>query len=178
MKRGYVKTSPYFFRLIKIAMAVMLLTLLVLAALVPAPLQEQADIARVPNPVKSAWFLLWIQELVSYSKYQIYLVLVLAACFLGLPWLSPGAPVEQASWFARKRQAVSFAALALFEVPIGSSSPPSDSIRLLPAPSGPAGQRRQGLLPQVPPFPLSLSGQLRGLPPWRSTIGSAAHRAP
>ena len=41
--------------------------LLLLAALVPAPLETPADPAHAPNPAKSAWFLLWIQELVSYS---------------------------------------------------------------------------------------------------------------
>lgn len=114
MKRGYVKTSPYFFRLIKVALALTLLVLLVLALLIPSPLQEQADIARVPNPVKSAWFLLWIQELVSYSKYLIYLVLALAACFLALPWLSRGTPAQHARWFARERLAINCAALAVF----------------------------------------------------------------
>lgn len=113
MKRGYVKSSPYFFRMIKTSMALLVCALLVLAALVPAPLQEQANIARVPNPVKSAWFLLWIQELVGYSKYLIYLVLALTASFLALPWLGKGAPSEKACWFPRERLPVTVAALAV-----------------------------------------------------------------
>ncbi|QWV93301.1 cytochrome B6 [Geomonas oryzisoli] len=111
MKRGYVKSSPHFFRLIKIALALTVLVLMVLAALVPAPLQEQANLARVPNPVKSAWFLLWIQELVSYSKYLIYLVLALVAGFLALPWLSRPAPSQCACWFPRGSRVVTCAAL-------------------------------------------------------------------
>jgi len=114
MKRGYVKSSPHFFRLIKISMALLVCALLVLAALIPAPLQEQANIARVPNPVKSAWFLLWIQELVSYSKYLVYLVLALAGAFLALPWLPKGPPPEKGCWFPREELPISIAALAVF----------------------------------------------------------------
>lgn len=114
MKRGYVKSSPHFFRPVKIAFALTVLLLLALAFILPAPLQEQANLARVPNPVKSAWFLLWIQELVSYSKYLIYLVLALAVSFFALPWLALGAPPEGASWFARKRRVLDLLALAVF----------------------------------------------------------------
>ena len=71
------------------AMAAFVTAVLLLAAVVPAPLQEQADPGRVPNPVKSAWFLLWIQELVSYAASLANLVLLLALLTLLLPWL-PG----------------------------------------------------------------------------------------
>ena len=114
MMRGYVRSSPYFFRLIKISMAVLILVLLVLAVFITAPLQEPANIARVPNPVKSAWFLLWIQELVSYSKYLIYAVLVLAAGCILLPWLAGQGNKEHAVWLQRDRLLVNFATLAAF----------------------------------------------------------------
>jgi hypothetical protein len=113
MMRGYVRSSPYFFRLVKISMTLLILALLVLAALVPAPLQEPANLARVPNPVKSAWFLLWIQELVSYSKYLIYAVLGLAATFTLLPWLSGKQIREQAVWLGRDHLPASICALVL-----------------------------------------------------------------
>lgn len=113
MKRGYVKSSPHFFRPVKISMLLLVAALAGLAWLIPAPLQEQADIARVPNPVKSAWFLLWIQELVSYSKYLIYLVLALTPLFLFLPWLATGTPAAKASWFPREHRLVAMVALAL-----------------------------------------------------------------
>ena len=116
MMRGYVRSSPGFFRLIKIAMALLILLLLVLAALVPAPLQEPANLARVPNPVKSAWFLLWIQELVSYSKYLIYAVLALAAGLTMLPWLGGEGGPQHAAWLGREQLPVSVAALAAFVV--------------------------------------------------------------
>ena len=98
MRQGYIKSSPHFFRLLRLAVVIFTAALLVLAALIPAPLQEQARIASVPNPVKSAWFLLWIQELVSYSEYLINPVIVLAAFFLLLPWLPRLKPAEKARW--------------------------------------------------------------------------------
>jgi hypothetical protein len=116
MMRGYVRSSPVFFRLVKIAMALLVLVLLILAALVPAPLQEPANIARVPNPVKSAWFLLWIQELVSYSKYLIYAVLALAAGLTMLPWLAGEGGPGHAAWFGREQMPVSVVALAAFVI--------------------------------------------------------------
>ena len=114
MMRGYLKSSPHFFRLIWIAMALLLAVLLVLAALIPAPLQEQADLARVPNPVRSAWFLLWIQELVSYSKYLIYAVLALASCFFLLPWLPQKPPADHAAWLSQERLALNTLSLLIF----------------------------------------------------------------
>lgn len=114
MTRGYLKSSPYFFRIIKIAWVVSTSCLLVFAALLPAPLQEPADLARVPNPVKSAWFLLWIQELVSYSKYLIYAVLALSAGMLLLPWLPGQSKSDRAAWLGRGHLGVAAAALATF----------------------------------------------------------------
>ena len=98
-------------------MTLLILVLLVLAALILAPLQEPANIARVPNPVKSAWFLLWIQELVSYSKYLIYAVLAMAAGCILLPWLSSGqGSNEQATWLHKDRLPVNVITLAAFIV--------------------------------------------------------------
>lgn len=112
MMRGYVRSSPYFFRRIKIAMLLLILVLLFLAALIPAPLQEPANIARVPNPVKSAWFLLWIQELVSYSNYLIYTVIALAAACILLPWLPGQVRIKHAAWLQRERLPVSIVTLS------------------------------------------------------------------
>jgi hypothetical protein len=109
--RGYLKSSPVFFRLIKISMALLILVLLILAALIPAPLQEPANLARVPNPVKSAWFLLWIQELVSYSKYLVNLVLALVVGLIMLPWLTRQQSPEHAEWLRRDQMAVNLVAL-------------------------------------------------------------------
>lgn len=98
--RGYVKSSPTFFRLILIAMSFGGALLLILAYCIPAPLQEQGSIAVVPNPVKSAWFLLWIQELVGYDKRLIYGVALLALIGLALPWIS-GYRCNHAGWLRK-----------------------------------------------------------------------------
>lgn len=99
MKSGFVKSSPHFFRLISRSFWLLVAALLTLAAFVPAPLQTAADPASTPNPVKSAWFLLWIQELVSWSRFMIWPVMLLCAvCFL-LPWLPGQVRVHHARWF-------------------------------------------------------------------------------
>lgn len=107
MKNGFVKSSPHFFRLITRSMYALTALLLLLAALIPAPLQEMADPARTPNPAKSAWFLLWIQELVSWSRFMIYPVLLLACLFLLLPWLPAVPRIHRAVWFPREQWPVS-----------------------------------------------------------------------
>ncbi len=107
MKNGFVKSSPVFFRLIVLSMYTCVVSLLLFAALIPAPLQEQANPAVTPNPAKSAWFLLWIQELVSWSHLMIYPVILLAGLFLLLPWLPVGTHLHRASWFPRELKSVS-----------------------------------------------------------------------
>lgn len=107
MKNGFVKSSPHFFRLITRSMFALATSLLLLAALIPAPLQEQANPAFTPNPAKSAWFLLWIQELVSWSRYMIYPVMLLGCLFLLLPWLPVGPRIHRAGWFPREQRTVS-----------------------------------------------------------------------
>ncbi len=107
---GYVPSSPVFFRLIRRSMAVFVAALCALAALFPAPLQEPADIGKVPNPAKAAWFLLWIQELVSYSRNLVYAVALVAVFLLALPYTRWGA----ADGPERSRRAVAALALAVF----------------------------------------------------------------
>ena len=78
----YVRSSPHFFRPVARAMLLGIGVLLLVSALVPAPLEPPADPAHAPNPAKSAWFLLWIQELVSYSTLAIYVAIALALAVL------------------------------------------------------------------------------------------------
>ena len=113
MKNGFVKSSPVFFRLIIRSMYGLAAMLLLLAALSPAPLLEQANPAVTPNPAKSAWFLLWIQELVSWSSFMIYPVMLLGCLFLALPWLPAGARIHKASWFPREQKTISAATVIL-----------------------------------------------------------------
>jgi hypothetical protein len=106
----YVKSSPHFFRPVTRSMLLGLAALLALAALVGAPLETPADPAHAPNPAKSAWFLLWIQELVSYSTRAIYVAVLLAAFLVALPWLRLP-KLEHARWLPREHRPV--AALVL-----------------------------------------------------------------
>jgi len=111
---GRVPTAPHFFKLIKRAFVVGAAALLLLALAVPAPLQGPADPGRVPNPVKSAWFLLWTQEIVSYSKELVYLLLLVFVAFLLLPWLPGTRPSNRASWFPRDQWPATLLTLAAF----------------------------------------------------------------
>jgi hypothetical protein len=107
----YVKSSPHFFRPVGRSMLLALAVLLLLAALVPAPLETPADPAHAPNPAKSAWFLLWIQELVSYSTLAIYVAVGLAVFLVALPWL-PVPKLERARWLPPEHRLLAVAVLA------------------------------------------------------------------
>ncbi len=110
---GYIPSSPVFFRMIRRAMAAFIAAVCVLAAFIPAPLQEPGNIAKAPNPAKSAWFLLWIQELVGYTRHSIWLVVAVAFAFLALPYTRLGGRGGEAE---KSRRIVAAAALFLFAV--------------------------------------------------------------
>lgn len=118
MKRTYLKSSPHFFRPVWRAFWLGTVLLLLLAALIPAPLQEPASLSKVPNPVKSAWFLLWIQELVSYRLWLIYPLIGIGLLFIVLPWLQRDLP-EQARWFGRTHRLQAVLVLCLFVLIVG-----------------------------------------------------------
>ncbi len=107
-----VPTSPHLYRLIKRALLVAVPVLLIAAVFIKAPLETIADPAHSPNPAKSAWFLLWIQELVSHGTAWIYAVLVLALLFVFLPWLRPG-EASRAAWFQPGDRLVGVVVLAI-----------------------------------------------------------------
>lgn len=110
---GFVSSDPHLFRPLKRALLGGLALLLLLAALAPAPLEIAADPAHPPNPAKSAWFLLWIQELVSYDTRAIHAALALAVLLVALPWL-PIRGVEHASWFPRAERPLAAFVLLVF----------------------------------------------------------------
>jgi hypothetical protein len=112
--KEYVKSSPVFFTLIRNAMAAGIVVVLVLAALFPAPLLEPADFSDVPNPSRAAWFLVWTQEMVSYSKYAVYPMLAVGAVFACLPWLPGTKRAERARWFAPEQKWVSILTMVVF----------------------------------------------------------------
>jgi len=113
-----VPSSPHFFRLIRRGLLVVAVFLLAAAWLVPAPLETAADPTRPPNPAKSAWFLLWIQELVSHGTVWMYGVLLLAGLLVALPWLRRE-PAARAAWFQPGERVVSAAIVALFALVVG-----------------------------------------------------------
>jgi hypothetical protein len=109
-----VPSSPFFFRLVKRAFVALVALLLALASFVPAPLQGPADPSRVPNPVKSAWFLLWTQELVSWSKELVNPMLLLLIAFAALPWWPGTREAKRARWFPGGQLPATLLILAAF----------------------------------------------------------------
>ena len=111
--KGYIKSNPTFIRMIVRSLLATVAIMLLLSWFIPAPLQEQGSLAIVPNPVKSAWFLLWIQELVSYDKRLIYAVALFFALFLCLPWLCSYRP-ERAGWMLKGNRLIAVLSLSAF----------------------------------------------------------------
>lgn len=92
-------------------MAVLIVALLLLAMFIPAPLQAPGNLSQAPSPAKAAWFLLWIQELVGYSTYMIYAVMLVGGYFLLLPYL-PGSPeATKAEWLPKDQIGVNIITL-------------------------------------------------------------------
>ena len=114
--KDYIQSSPFFFRVIAISMGLLVAILVILAIFIPAPLDGPADITNVPNPIKSAWFLLWTQELASYSNYLIYPIIFLGLYFLLLPYL-PGSPeCKRAKWLQKDQRPISILTITIFFV--------------------------------------------------------------
>jgi len=112
--KDYLPSSPHFFRIIKIAMVLLVGVLLVLAMVIPAPLDGPADIAQTPNPAKAAWFFLWIQELASYSKYLIYMTILIGLFFLLLPFIPGISEANQAKWLPKDQQWINIVTVIIF----------------------------------------------------------------
>lgn len=85
--------------------------LLILPLFFPAPLEEPANRAQPPNPSKAAWFLLWIQELISYSENLVYSLVPVGGYFFFLPYISRGGPPARAEWFPGDRKATNLITL-------------------------------------------------------------------
>ena len=104
--KKYLLSDPAFFKLIKQTFAAVVTVVVLLAAVLPAPLQAPANIATVPNPSRAAWFLVWMQELVSYSTSAIYAVIVVGGLFVLLPWLPGIKAAQTARWLPADQRVV------------------------------------------------------------------------
>ncbi len=70
--------------------------------------------SQAPNPAKAAWFLLWIQELMGYSKHLIYAVLLAGVYFFLLPYLPKSPQATKAQWLPRDQMWVNIITLLFF----------------------------------------------------------------
>lgn len=93
----YIKSNPYFFKIIGISSIVLIMFMLSCSIFFDAPLEEKAEPYNAPNPSKSAWFLLWTQELASYGSYYIYIIIFLFIFYMILPFVVKKTP-EHAMW--------------------------------------------------------------------------------
>lgn len=87
---------------------------MLLSAFIDAPLLERGNINYSPNPAKSAWFLLWIQELVSYSIYNIYLLLLLLLFYILLPRIRGKGRTYLAMWFPNDDRFIAFLTIVIY----------------------------------------------------------------
>ena len=84
---GTIKTN-YFYKYAVKVFFITLFIVAVLSAIIGSPLGFPADPFTPPNPAKSAWFLIWIQELVSWNKYFFYFIPVSILFYFFLPEIS------------------------------------------------------------------------------------------
>ncbi|PLX68971.1 MAG: hypothetical protein C0603_04605 [Denitrovibrio sp.] len=71
-----------------ILFVVMFMSVIILSIFIGAPLTLEADPTTPPNPAKSAWFLLWLQEIVSWRTWYINFVMLVYITMFFLPELS------------------------------------------------------------------------------------------
>jgi len=102
--------------MIKRALVLLIGVLLLLAFIVPAPLQNPGNLEKSPNPAKAAWFFLWIQELVSYSTHLIYVIMLAGLGFFLLPYLPGISEAKQAKWLPKDQQWINIVTLIIFLV--------------------------------------------------------------
>lgn len=91
--------------LYKLTIAIAFITILIttlIAILKGAPLEVAANPALPPNPAKSAWFLIWIQEIVSWHAWFFYPFVLLVFLFYFLPDIRRSYKPEHAQWFAKE----------------------------------------------------------------------------
>jgi quinol-cytochrome oxidoreductase complex cytochrome b subunit len=111
-KSTHIPSSPYFFRIIISAAFLLLFLISALSFFTNAPLLPPAEPYNAPNPSKSAWFLLWIQELVSYHVSLIFLAVIFFLGFCLMPFfVKKGEPF--AKWSFKRFLIPSLATLSV-----------------------------------------------------------------
>ena len=100
MRPDHVPSSPQLLRPVTRALLAWLAVLLAGAFWIHAPLQPAADPTHPPDPAKAAWFLTWIQELVSHGVGWIWAAVGVVVLTGALPWLRRE-PFAEARWFRR-----------------------------------------------------------------------------
>jgi quinol-cytochrome oxidoreductase complex cytochrome b subunit len=104
-RRTLVLTSPNLVVREGVAALVLLAVLLLVSALFPAPLQEQANSGMSPNPAKAPWYFMGVQELLVHlhPTFAVFAVPLLAMAFLlALPYFRYG-EAPTGSWFHSER---------------------------------------------------------------------------
>ena len=103
-KAEKVTTIPYLVSIELVFALVMLALLVGWSVFVNAPLEEAANPAHSPNPAKAPWFLLWVQELVSYAAWLGAVVpLLLLALLIAAPY-AERETTRAGTWLARDRR--------------------------------------------------------------------------
>lgn len=95
---SFVNLDDYKNYVLKLGLFVFMFSLLC-SIVLKAPLGPPADFINPPNPAKSAWFLLWIQEVVSIRGYLFNILVIIFIVFLFLPEISMRK--EGYKWFSK-----------------------------------------------------------------------------
>ncbi len=110
---GYFVSIDKLFKMIKRISIIYLFFLAIIAYFFPAPLGPPANFNTTNTTLKATWFLVWIQELISYSIDCIYILFILVILFFLLPYFSRVKHVEYAMWFPRNTRYIQFMASTL-----------------------------------------------------------------
>lgn len=112
-----VDASPDLVRRATLVTLVTFAIVVVLAALIPSPLEQPASPLVTPNPAKAPWYFLWLQEIVTDTTMRIgsftvngafiggvVLPGVLVTLLCAWPWLDRTSSTAAGVWFARERR--------------------------------------------------------------------------
>jgi quinol-cytochrome oxidoreductase complex cytochrome b subunit len=121
-----VNASPILARRLAVVMLGTAAVIGMLAALIVSPLQAPANPLVTPNPAKSPWYFLWLQEIVTDTTVHLGPIsvngallggVVLPGALLALmtlwPWLDRSPASAAGTWFARERRGQAVACLAI-----------------------------------------------------------------